>query len=312
MSAVGSERSTLANELNSAANSSGGWSYYPGKASRLEPTSWALLALGPKAAGAPDLAPAHRDFLDHCQRPDGWLVEDSRWPINIGFNALVAFVWLNRRDLADENKVRRLLTALAGSKGVQAPPSPAFAQDNSLQGWSWTDATFSWVEPTAWGALALKKALRTGVVGDAASRARVAEADRMLLDRCGRTGGWNFGNPNVLGQDLFPHGPTTALALLALQDRRDQPAVIRSLAFLESHWADEPSLIALGLSHICLSVYGRPVNEIEDQLRTDVALQSKSRIIGPGATAVALSSLLGWAVALAALSLKDNDAAFRI
>jgi hypothetical protein len=134
----------------------------------------------------------------------------------------------------------------------------------------------------------------------------------MLLDRCGRTGGWNFGNPNVLGQDLFPHGPTTALALLALQDRRDQPAVIRSLAFLESHWADEPSLIALGLSQICLSVYGRPVNEIEDRLRTDVALQSKAQTAGRVATAVPLSSLLGRAVALAALSLKDNDAAFRI
>ncbi len=313
MPAVGSERSTLANELNSAANSSGGWSYYRGKASRLEPTSWAILALaGNRVAGAPGTDSNHRDFLTRCQRPDGWLVEDARWPVNIGFNALVAFAWLNQPDLAGEDKVRRLLAALAGSKGVQAPPSPAFTQDNSLQGWSWTDATFSWVEPTAWGALALKKAMRAGVIADATSHARIDEANRMLFDRCGRTGGWNFGNPNVLGQDLFSHVPTTALALLALQDRRDQPAVIRSLAFLESHWAEEPSLIALGLSLICLSVHGRPTNAIEDRLRTDVALQLEGETIGHAHAGVPLSSLLGRAVALTALSLQDNENAFRI
>ncbi len=33
--------------LLSAANADGGWGYYPGKASRLEPTCWALLALLP-------------------------------------------------------------------------------------------------------------------------------------------------------------------------------------------------------------------------------------------------------------------------
>lgn len=299
-------------ELTAASNSTGGWSYYAGNASRLEPTCWALLALG--GSGVREGDAVHRGFLTRCQGSQGWLVEDARWLVNIGFNALAAFTWLSRRDLAAEENVRRLLAALMGSKGVQAPPSPSFAQDNSLQGWSWTDATFSWVEPTAWGALALKKARRAGLVPDVTSTGRIQEADRLLLDRCGRTGGWNFGNPNVMGQDLFPHVPTTALALLALQDRRDEPAVARSVAFLEAHWADEMSMLGLGLSMICLSVYGRPVDQLEVRLRAHMADRQRQAQTGSGPTRAAspFNNLHGLAVALTALFIKDNEPAFRI
>src|SRR5206468_9623334 len=88
----------LFNALAGTANSRGGWSYQPGKASRLEPTCWSVLALGlqPSHDAASD-AP-HKIFFDRCQRQDGWLVEDAHWPINVAFNALVAFTWLNRRD----------------------------------------------------------------------------------------------------------------------------------------------------------------------------------------------------------------------
>jgi hypothetical protein len=305
----GSERSTLADELSAAANSNGGWSYYPGKASRLEPTCWALLALG--ADGLADGKNVHGAFLSGCQGANGWLVEDPRWPINIGFNALTALTWLNRPALAAENKVQHLLAALVGSKGVQTPQTPVYRQDNSLQGWAWIDATFSWVEPTAWGALALKKGRRAGLVPDADSRARIAEAERLLVDRCCREGGWNFGNANVMGKDLFPHVPTTALALLALQDRREEDAVTRSVAFLESHWTDEVSMMALGLSIICLSVYGRPVDALESRLRAHVERHVQGGV--PGANATTLNGgLHGAAVALTALTIKDNVALFRI
>ncbi len=108
-----------------------------------------------------------------------------------------------------------------------------------------------------------RKRFEPVLFSEAPARARIAEAERLLIDRCCRDGGWNFGNANVMGQDLFPHVPTTALALLALQGRREEPAVTRSLAFLESHWSDEPSPLALGLSLICLRTYGRPVEAIE-------------------------------------------------
>src|SRR5262245_7217589 len=289
----------LFDALTGSSNASGGWGYQPNKASRLEPTAWALLAVG-QSSRRTDTSP-HRAFLEKCVRPGGYLVEDPRWPTNVAFNAIVAFTWLNQRGLAAEEKTRAILEWLSAAKGVQAPQSPSYRQDNSLQGWAWLDATFSWVEPTAWGTLTLYKALQSGFIPEGPARTRIAEAERLLIDRSCRGGGWNFGNANVMGQDLFPHVPTTAVALLALQKRRDDPAVARSLAYLESHWNDEPSTLALGLSLICLHTYGRPTDAIRSRL---LALDDTTSKTPPNTHAVA--------VALTALTLNDNDTVFRI
>jgi hypothetical protein len=300
---------TLFEALEGAANPSGGWSYQRGKASRLEPTCWALLALDGRSSPQSPTDPAHRMFLERCQRPGGALVEDQRWPINISFNALAAFTWINRRDLAADERSRALLEWLVATKGVQTVQSSSYRQDNSLQGWSWLDATFSWVEPTAWGALALQKGIQAGRVAEAAARARISEAERLLIDRCCRDGGWNFGNANVMGQELFPHVPTTAIALLALQKRREEPAVTRSLAFLETHWRDEPSMLALGLSLICLRTYGRMADAVENQLLSLTRRRAES---ASSPTVRLPENLHAFAVALTALSLRNDDATFRI
>jgi hypothetical protein len=294
--------------LMGSSNAAGGWGYAIRKASRLEPTCWALIAIGQSRKA--DLA-VHGNFLEKCVRSGGYLVENPDWPTNVGFNALVAFTWLNRREFAAEEKIRALLTWLSAAKGVQAPQAASFRQDNSLQGWSWLDSTFSWVEPTAWGTLALQKAIRAGLVQEGPARARILEAERLLIDRCCHEGGWNFGNANVMGQDLFPHVPTTAIALLALQGRREEPAVVRSLAFLESHWSDEPSPLALGLSLICLHTYGRPVEAIKVRLQA-VENTRIERAAARSGGSRQLENLHALAVALTALSLDDNDTTFRI
>ena len=289
----------LRQTLLTGANAGGGWAYYAGKTSRLEPTCWALLALGASGSSAASLAP-HAQFLTRCQRASGWLVEDPAWPINIGFNALVAVTWLSRPDLATDDARSRLLAALTASKGIQAPPTADTAQNNSLQGWSWFDATFSWVEPTSWALLALKKSARAGIANRDAP-ARIAEADRLLIDRACRPGGWNFGNSNMMRQDLRPYVPTTALALLAMQDRREESAVTRGLDYLEQHWINEESAPALGLSLLCLSAYGRPADTLADRLGAHVPL------------AVSFGNLHGVASALLALSSQDGQVnAFRI
>jgi hypothetical protein len=275
------------------ANASGGWGYYPGKASRLEPTCWTELALG-AAAPAPS-----RAFLVRCQQTTGWLAEDPRWPVNIAFNGLAAFTWLSRPELATDEARRRLLAALTSSKGVTAPPLDGSTQDNSLQGWSWIDAMFSWVEPTCWGLLALKKARRAGIT-DASAQARIDEAERLLINRACSTGGWNYGNATMMHQDLRPYVPTTALGLLALQDRRADPVVTRSVAFLENHWSDEISAPSIGLSLICLNVYGRPVNALAARLREHV---EQARSFG---------NLHGMAIALFALTTTGQAHAFTI
>jgi hypothetical protein len=70
---------------------------------------------------------------------------------------------------------------------------------------------------------------------------------------------------------LRPYVPTTALALLALQDRRGEPAVARALEYLEAHWDDEISAAALGLSLLCLDVYGRPLDHVVTRLSDHTA-----------------------------------------
>ena len=47
----------------------------------------------------------------------------------------------------------------------------------------------------------------------------------VLFDRVCHEGGWNYGNPEVYGQKLWPYVPTTAVALLAMQDHRNHSVV---------------------------------------------------------------------------------------
>ena len=74
----------------------------------------------------------------------------------------------------------------------------------------------------------------------------------MLADRCCLSGGWNYGNSNVLGKELSPYVPTTAVALLALQDRPALPEVVRSLEWLAGNWHRERSALALSLTLLAM------------------------------------------------------------
>jgi hypothetical protein len=167
-----------------------------------------------------------------------------------------------------------LLAAIERVKGIRLEQPAHTRQDNSLQGWSWTPETFSWVEPTAWCLLAVKKWARThGVTVD---MARVGEAERVLINRSCIDGGWNYGNPDVLGTNLRPYVPTSAIALLAMQDRRDDPVVARSLDYLAAHAVSEKSGVALSLAMIALRVYNRRIEPVRaallEQLPVTLAL----------------------------------------
>jgi hypothetical protein len=153
---------------------------------------------------------------------------------------------------------------LIASKGVSVEPDPLIPQDGRLQGWSWTEGTFSWVEPTAWSVLVLKQRLTYGPYPDAAERIRVGE--QMLKDRECQGGGWNYGNSAVYSQDLQPYVPTTALSLLALQDRRNEGVVTRGLRRLQEDMLGERSAVALSLAIICLRVHDLPADVPEKVL----------------------------------------------
>ena len=253
-----------------AATPAGGWPYYAGKVSRLEPTVWGLLALLPDAgrpAAAAGPLSRHRAFIASARNRDGLLVFRDDVSPNFAVNGLAALLFQRYPDLFEPDETRLLLATVTARHGESLPQSEGVTQDNSLRGWSWTDGTFSWVEPTAWCLLALKKAAarRAGAVSEDVA-ARVSEGEAVLIDRCIPGGGWNYGNSVAFGQDLQPYMQTTAAALLAMQDRRDHPRVQQSLRYLQAHRLAESSGMAPALTLICLRIYGLPGNDVERRL----------------------------------------------
>jgi hypothetical protein len=270
-----------------ARNPDGGWGYHLGKTSRLEPTCWALLALGPDAPG--------QSVLRRWPMSEGLLLERAGGTPNYAFHGL-ALLTLHALRLEHEHGNSRLLASLQRVKGDTLPPSRINTQDNSLQGWSWIAGTFSWVEPTAWCLLALKR--YAGMEGMAIDSARVDSAERLLADRSMPTGGWNYGNSNMLGKMLEPFVPPTAVALLALQDRRSLPAVGHSLEFLERAATTERSGLALSLALLALRAFGLSTSSVHTALLEQVP------------TTLAFGNQMAAAMSLFALGAEEAHAVF--
>jgi hypothetical protein len=273
-------------------NGDGGWGYYQRKASRLEPTCWAVLAL---TAIKHDAAPSAGAVLTHWPARDGLLLEHAGGEPNHAFHAL-AMLALHAAALEHQAGNAALVDGLQRVKGIAAEPSPFNRQDNSIQAWSWIDDTFSWVEPTAWSLLALKTCAQPWHARLDAGRIR--DAERLLVDRGCRGGGWNYGNANMLGKDLVAYVPTTAVALLALHDRGDQPVVAEGLTFLERHSTSERSALALGLASRALRAYGRDTSPVLATLREQLPITT------------ALGNYAGIATALYALTTGHDAARF--
>ena len=255
-----------------ASANAGGWGYYDGKASRVEPTCWALLALGSLGSVSTSeweaFARPHVTFLTGIQGSDGLLVETDPALANLTANGVAAIALAHQRALIPSAVREHLHAGLVDLKGVrleQIDPK----QDSTLQGWPWVRDTFSWVEPTAWCLLATKVA--DADLRNRATAARQAEAERLLTNRMCIGGGWNYGNAVALGQDLRAYVPTTAVALMSMQDRRTDPAVQQSLRMLESQRLAEPSAMTLALVSICLRLYGLSTDAVDDRLSEVVA-----------------------------------------
>lgn len=277
----------LAQRLREHANPDGGWGYIPGRRSRVEPTSWALLSLTaarPAGDWSPDPA---LQFLQRARTARGLLADDADAPPNYAFSALAALTAAHIDPRLTTAWLRGPAEAIVGGRGVALLDRSETRQRNSLQAWPWIDGCFSWIEPTAWCLLLMKRLRRDWP--DARLSERVEEAERLLFDCSCDGGGWNYGNGAVLDQSLDPFVPTTALALLALQDRPGHPAVRRGLAYLRTHAHDEPSGMALSLALVCLARFGMPTDALEEAL---VAQYERSRFLNQlHVTAMALYAL---------------------
>jgi hypothetical protein len=209
----------------------GSWSYRPGGAPSTEATAFA--AIGLLASGA--LAESAVAFLLNTQRGDGSFAaspehDEGNWATAPACMALAAAgqgeaAWRAATWLAEQ----RVFTLL------NLPFAP-YGYDTALPGYPWTPGDFSWVEPTAMATLALKL---TGSENAAA----VSRGEQFLLNRRTSDGGWNYGEPRVLGAELSGAVAPTAWAVLALQDTG---ADLRGAAtFLNSRRDGMGSLLAV-------------------------------------------------------------------
>jgi hypothetical protein len=209
--------------LRSSQNPDGGWGYFPGKRSWMEPTAYAMLAL----QGSKDSAV----LLDRAwlltrswQLSDGSVkpsaeVQDGTWVTSLAIT--VACV----RGIADPAVTRSVdwLLGLAGQehnwmmRGASNLHLLKTKLDVSHEGWPWRAGNASWIEPTAQALVALKKVAPSYHNPELAHRVR--EGEELLLARRCSDGGWNCGNPNVLNFDLPSYPETTALALMGLVGR---------------------------------------------------------------------------------------------
>ena len=207
-------------------NSDGGWGYFPGKQSWLEPTTYALLALHGDAAAKAKVDRAFQ-LIQSWQLPDGaWkpnaVVETPSWA------AALALTVHAVRGVFDDHH-RRGLESLLRVTGYENSPlfrmahflKPKLVElDPSLKAWPWLPDTTSWIEPTAHSLVALK--LSRKKTKNDALQSRISDGEQMILTRRCSDGGWNYGNHRVLGEDLPSYPETTGIALLGLRGMAHQ------------------------------------------------------------------------------------------
>jgi hypothetical protein len=205
--------------LRRSQNADGGWGYFPGKQSWLEPTAYAALALHGEGG-------AERAW----RLLASWQAEDGRFrpasDVKVASWGAALFVTLAAAREAWGDPVRKAVEWLVETSGVESNWVNRMAaragwldveRDLSLQGWPWKPDTTSWVEPTAHALVALKKA--AGKFGGDALQERIRLGQAQLMDLRCKDGGWNYGSRAALKVDLPSYPETTGLALLGLQGR---------------------------------------------------------------------------------------------
>jgi hypothetical protein len=257
-------------------NADGGFGPQPGQPSEPEPTALAAMALADPEAAA---------WLAAAQRPDGAFGFDVGRHTNDSATGLCALA------VGPGSERERALDYLESAQALRVESSAAVPIDPSAVGWGWVGGTASWVEPTARALWALRVARPTS--------SRIADAVALLKDRGSVGGGWNYGNREVLGEELPPYAQTTAAALIGLR-RLDTDLEMRGLDSLRRLWRTEA---AGGLSLAMTMAAFRMHEAPSDAEMVGVALKrlvGETGLLGDGIA-------LGWAALAASDTLPGID-----
>ena len=199
---------------------SANYTYRTGQSAASEPAALAALAL--MVHGRDDQAVEPLQWLLLAQQTSGSvgvrkLASDPRWP-----TALAILAWRFAIDSVRTagimlSRAAEVLLTLKGEVGHHT--RDMIGHDPSIVAWAWVVSTHSWVEPTAFSVMALKT---FGLW----EHERVREGVRLLLDRQLPSGGCNYGNTTILGQELRAHVQPTGTALTALAGEADDPRTV--------------------------------------------------------------------------------------
>jgi len=240
--------------LQQAMTADGGWGYSLDQASSVEATAAVALAAQDDLADA-DLERSAVAWLRAAQHADGgWGMNkddiESIWTTGWGVLALTSTGSAEDAVARGAVWLARMPALRVTDDELQEEFRRKLAVDPNLSGWPWLPDEASWIEPTALILLALAAAPVQGIA------ARSAEAARFIADRRCQGGGWNFGNPVMLGGNLPPRAHPTAWALLALN--RVAPDLIRSedLAALRTEAGRDGGSSALALALLALRTLG--------------------------------------------------------
>jgi len=268
--------------LRKTQNSDGGWGYFAGKSSWLEPTAYAALALAGEAA-----ADRAWKLLSSWQLPDGsWKpaaeVQGSSWG-----TSLCATIAMTRKEWGQplQNGVKWLV----GSSGVESNWLNVAAarlrlvkqeRDIGLKCWPWKPGNSGWVEPTVHALVALKQASAKLSSSELGSRVRMGEAQ--LMDVRSRDGGWNYGSPAALGVDLPSYPETTALALVGLQARDDLGNDLgKAFDLARRQLRETPSPMARAWLTIAMRLHGVKPEELSGDLQADLMITGIEALAAP-------------------------------
>ena len=239
------------------------WTYHRGGPSFAEPAALTGLAL----LGAEQVSAAipAAEWLASIQSPAGSVGISAAeatpcWPTALAISVWAQWNRLARSDRFAQN-IENAITWTLRHEGKTSPPREGLGHDTSIRGWSWALGTHSWLEPTSMFVIALHQAGQP-------HHPRTLEATRMIVDRQLPSGGFNYGNTTVLGQQLLAHIQPTGLALAALGVAQiSEHRVTRSIEYLLQEWPTLTSTASLCFAAIGLAAYDRSPTSLDQKLR---------------------------------------------